>query len=241
MTENNEPKTKEPRNTVAMFTLIFSGAAIVILAAIAIIANNGKDTMTIFNICLPVFASWVGTILAFYFGKANFESANAQVNKLISQKFSQEDLNKTPLKIIMRPFSDMTCFKIPAGKSEKDFALNDINALMNADKNRLPLITSDNRPLYMIHLSTIDAYSSAGGKLTDTLEQFLNAKRGTESGFGLNEGFIVLPENTTIADAKDQLDKIKICQDIFVTKNGTPNEELSGWLSNTRLARLLQI
>jgi hypothetical protein len=241
MSNTNEPKTKEPRNTVAMFTLIFSGSAIVALAAIGIIASNGKDTMTVFNICLPVFASWVGTILAFYFGKANFESANAQVNKLISQRFSQEDLNKTPLKIIMKPFIDMTCFKMPVGKSEKDFQLKELNDMMNADKNRLPVITSDNRPVYMIHLSTIDAYTSAGGKLTDTLQQFLDAKRGTGSGFGLNEGFIVVPENTTIAEAKDQLDKIKICQDIFVTKNGTPNEELTGWLSNTRLARLLQI
>jgi hypothetical protein len=241
MTEKKERKEKEPRNFVAMYTLIFSGAAIVILAAIAIITGKPEDTMTIFNICLPVFASWVGTVLAFYFGKANFESANAQVNKLISQRFSQEDLNKTPLKIIMRPFSDMTCFMIPAGKSEKDIVLSDINALMNADKNRLPVITSDNRPLYMIHLSIIDAFTSAGGKMTDTLEQFLNAKRGTESGFGLNEGFIVVPENTTLAEAKDQLDKIKVCQDIFITKNGTPNEELSGWISNTRLARLLQI
>jgi len=241
MTENNEPKIKEPRSFVAMYTLIFSGAAIVILAAIAIIIGKPGDTMTIFNICLPVFASWVGTVLAFYFGKANFESANAQVNKLISQRFSQEDLNKTPLKIVMRPFSDITYFKIPAGKSEKDIVLSDLYVLMNADKNRLPVITSDNKPLYMIHLSTIDAYTSAGGKLTDTLDQFLNAKRGTESGFGLNEGFIILPENTTIAEAKDQLDKIKICQDIFVTKNGNPTEELSGWLSNTRLARLLQI
>jgi hypothetical protein len=241
MNENNEIKPKEPRSFVAMYTLIFSGAAIVALAAIAIIKGKPEDTMTIFNICLPVFASWVGTILAFYFGKANFESANAQVNKLISQRFSQEDLNKTPLKIIMRPFSDMTCFKIPAGKGEKDFQLKELNDLMNADKNRLPVITSDNRPLYMIHLSTIDAYTSAGGQLTDTLQQFLDAKRGTESGFGMNEGFIVLAEITTIAEAKEQLDKIKICQDIFVTKNGTPNEELSGWLSNTRLARLLQI
>jgi hypothetical protein len=241
MSENKEAKTKEPRNTVAMFTLIFSGSAIVVLAGIALIKSEAKDVMTVFNICLPVLASWVGTILAFYFGKANFESANAQVNKLISQKFSQEDLNKTPLKIIMRPFSDMTCYKIPAGKSEKDIVLSDINALMNADKNRLPVITSDNWPKYMIHLSIIDAYTSAGSKLTDTLQEFLDAKRGTGSGFGLNEGFIIVPENATLAEAKDQLDKIKICQDIFITKNGTPNEELSGWISNTRLARLLQI
>jgi hypothetical protein len=240
MNGNKEPKTREPRNFVTMFTLIFSGVAIVILAVVAIRFKH-EDAIAIFNICLPVFASWVGTILAFYFGKANFESANAQVNKLISQKFSQEDLNKTPLKIIMRPFSDMTCFKIPAGKSEKDILLSDINSLMNADKNRLPVITADNHPLYMIHLSMIDAYTSAGGKLTDTLQQFLDAKRGTGSGFGLNEGYIIMPESATLAQAKDQLDKVKICQDIFITKNGTPNEDLTGWLSNTRLARLLQI
>jgi hypothetical protein len=113
--------------------------------------------------------------------------------------------------------------------------------MMNEDKNRLPVVTSDSKPLYMIHLSTIRAYITGGGKLTDTLEKFLAEKRGTGSGFGLNEGFIIVPENSALSEAKEKLDKIKVCQDIFITKDGTSNEPLTGWVSNTRMARLLQV
>jgi hypothetical protein len=240
MSEKNETRNKEPRSYVAVSTLIFSGSAIVILATVAIIVKP-EEAMNIFNIALPVVASWVGTILAFYFGKANFESANEQVGKMLLKTFSPEDLNKTPVKIIMRTFSDMTCFKIPSGKSEKDIVLGDINVLMNDDKNRLPVISFDSMPMYMIHLSMIHGYTSGGGKLTDSLDQFLTAKRGAGSGFGLNEGFIVVAESSTLADAKEKLDKIKVCQDIFITKDGTANEPLTGWISNTRMARLLQV
>jgi hypothetical protein len=240
MSETNETNNKEPRNYVAVSTLIFSGSAIIILAATAIIVNP-KEAMTIFNIALPVFASWVGTILAFYFGKVNFESANKQVGDMLARTFSPEDLNKTPVKIIMRQFVDMECFKMPVGKSEKDILLSELHDMMNEDKNRLPVVSFDSKPLYMVHLSTIRAYTSGSGKLTDTLEQFLASKRGTGSGFGLNEGFIIVPENSALSEAKERLDKIKICQDIFITKDGTANEPLTGWVSNTRMARLLQI
>ncbi len=240
MSDKDKTKNKEPRSWVALSTLIFSGTAIVLLAITAIIVKP-TDAMVIFNIALPVFASWVGTILAFYFGKANFESANKQVGEMLSRTFSPEDLNKTPVKIVMRQFVDMDCFKMPAGKSEKDIVLSELYNLMNEDKNRMPVISFDSKPLYMIHLSTIRAYTSGGGKLTDTLEQFLASKRATGSGFGLNEGFIIVAENSALSEAKERLDKIKVCQDIFITKDGTANEPLTGWVSNTRMTRLLQI
>ena len=77
------------RNVIASATLIFSASAITVLAVFTII-QRPERTLTIFNIVLPVFASWVGTILAFYFGRENFESANQQVRELV-QKIMPDD------------------------------------------------------------------------------------------------------------------------------------------------------
>jgi len=72
-----------------MGTLIFSALSITVLAGYAI-AKDPTNTMTIFNVILPVFASWVGTILAFYFGRENFESANKQVRELVDRLTPEE-------------------------------------------------------------------------------------------------------------------------------------------------------
>ncbi len=73
----NTDVRKEQRDRLSWVILIGSLAVITILAMTVIIqSDDKKDTMTIFNMILPVTASWIGTILAFYFGKQNFESAN---------------------------------------------------------------------------------------------------------------------------------------------------------------------
>jgi hypothetical protein len=137
---------------------------------------------------------------------------------------------------------DMTCFKIPAGKSESDVTLKQLYDLMDDVKNRLPVIDSENHAKYMIHLSMITGYLNKNGKLEDSLQKFIDDKRGdVKAGFGLNEGFIIMGENTPMSEAKDILDKNKVCQDIFITKDGRETEPITGWISNTRLGRLLQV
>jgi hypothetical protein len=44
--------------------------------------------------------------------------------------------------------------------------------------------------------------------------------------------FETVAEDATLADAKTKMDKLPQCLDIFVTKNGTKNEPIIGWLTN---------
>jgi hypothetical protein len=43
---------------------------------------------------------------------------------------------------------------------------------------------------------------------------------------------MVLSENATLADAKDLLDDNPLCLDILVTKDGTKNGIVVGWITN---------
>jgi hypothetical protein len=51
------------RNFIALGILVASATAITVLAVVAVKADT-SNALTIFNITLPVFASWVGTVLA---------------------------------------------------------------------------------------------------------------------------------------------------------------------------------
>ena len=83
------------RDVLALAILVGATIAITILAVITIVGDpsQAKD---IFNVILPVFASWVGTVLAFYFGRENYEAANQQAQDLVQkvQALSTEQRSK---------------------------------------------------------------------------------------------------------------------------------------------------
>jgi hypothetical protein len=58
--------------------------------------------------------------------------------------------------------------------------------------------------------------------------------------FGINKGFIIVSEKSSIADAKLRMEQIPVCQDIFVTQKGTEKEPLQVWISNFRLVKYLR-
>ena len=44
--------------------------------------------------------------------------------------------------------------------------------------------------------------------------------------------FTTIPETANLGDAKTEMDRIPNCLDVFVTRNGTRNEPVVGWLTN---------
>ena len=238
MDQSNTPANGKSRNVLAYAILIFSGSAITILALVAIIMKPA-DTMTILNTVFPVLASWVGTILAFYFGRENFESANKQVREMV-EKLTPEQRAKSPVTAIMRKISDMEVFEIPQGKGDQDFKIVDLQAKFTKTISRLPVVEAGNKPKYMIHQSRIVSHLNDGGNDQETLEVFLTKRKQAGDEFGLDKGFILASENTTIDVVKQKLKDFPSCQDVFVTKDGKPDQSLVGWISNVRLAKFLE-
>lgn len=235
---NNQTNSKGARNVLAYGTLIFSVSAITILAAIAIISDSAK-TMDIFHIILPVFASWVGTILAFYFGRENFEAANKQVRELV-QQLTPEQRAKALVTTIMRSLLNAVHHEISKGKVEKDVKISELRAKISDNVSRLPIIGADKKPRYTIHGSRIDKYIASGGKPDDTLEKFISTQKAAGIEYGLDKGFIIVSEQTTISAANRKIEDTPTRQDIFITKGGSSDEPLSGWISNLRMAKFLE-
>ncbi|MGK7872622.1 MAG: hypothetical protein AB4426_04715 [Xenococcaceae cyanobacterium] len=239
MAANNNPSDRSSRSVLAYGILIFSALALTALAVVAIVVNR-ENAITIVNIVLPVITSWVGTILAFYFGRENFEAANQQVRELV-RRLTPEERASAPIKSIMRRLTDMVYVKIPPGKGDRDIKLSELCAKFGGNVSRLPIIDADEKAKYIIHESSIDKYIVLKGKNEeDTLAKFITSQKEAGFEFGLNKGFVVVSEEATIAAAKHRMEEISSCQDIFVTRGGSPNEPLTGWISNVRMAKFLE-
>jgi len=235
----NPPLSDAPlRNLIAMWILIASAGAITFLA-IVVVAVKPDQAQVIFNTTLPVFASWVGTVLAFYFGRENFESANSQVRQIID-KLSPEQRAAEPIASIMRKFDVTTHVSLPAAHGEAQVPLTDLRAKLLGDVSRLPVVDAASAPKYMIHGSMIDRYVSGGGKETDTLATFIAECAKTGTSFDADHGFVLVSAKDTIQAAKLKLERQTTCQDIFVTADGKPDQPLVGWVSNVRLGKFLQ-
>ncbi len=226
------------RHTIALGVLIISTFAITGLAIYTII-QNPTESKDIFNIVLPVYSSWVGTILAFYFGRENFESANQQVRELV-QKLTPQQRSKASVTSIMRRLSDLNYFRMPQGQGDQDIQLSVLLDRFSGLVSRLPILEFDGKPKYMIHQSKLDHYLVSGGKKEDTLENFIAEQKSQGFSFGANKGFVIVSEQISIAEAKLKMESVPSCQDIFVTREGSVEEPLTGWISNVRLAKFLE-
>src|SRR5215469_7323622 len=81
------------------------GLVSVSFALIAAAALGAKDTTTaserVFAALVPLFGTWVGTILAFFFTRQNFEVANQSLQNVVSRLSPDDRLRLTPVKDAM--------------------------------------------------------------------------------------------------------------------------------------------
>jgi hypothetical protein len=235
--DRNGISRREKARVAMGFLVVAISAGVIVALAAFVIRNNPPDGKDVFNTVLPVFASWVGMVLAFYFGQRSFETATEQAQKLagVTPESAQASISS-----IMRPFEKTTHLTIQEGQSEKDILLSRLRGRFAGEISRLPIVDSGNRPKYMIHESSLDKYEKAGGTEAETLETFIDKEKAAGRQFGPGKAFVVVAEGASIAEAKLRMDRAPFCQDIFVTANGSADESLLGWVSNVRLAESLE-
>lgn len=227
------------RDWIALLILLISAVLITALAVLAIVSGDEDTSERIFSMLLPVATSWVGTVLAFYFGRENFEAANKQVRQLID-RLTPEERARALVTAIMRKRNGIVLHKHPAGQSDPNIDVNTLRAKLTGDVSRLPVLGDDDVARYLLHSATIDRYLAEGGQGTDTLAQMIASEKAKNREYGPGKGFIVVAESATIGDAKRLMELTHGCQDIFVTKGGSDKERLTGWISNVRLSKYLQ-
>jgi hypothetical protein len=245
------------RQQLARMVVIGSFLTIFLLVAtllsIAQLSENTKAAdlaEKTFNAILPVLASWVGTVLAFYFSAASLERASASLDKAISaasgagadSKTAAEvmiplgkikelvDLDVTPslptLEVLQNKFTGALATALPAGAKPPDGPAVTRLVFVNTNVFR-----------YVLHFATLNAYlAKPGTAKTDTFDTFRSDPEVLQQ---ISRMVVFVAASATLKDAKAALDRVSGAQDIIVTATGNSSDPMLGWITNVDLIKVL--
>ena len=191
---------------------------------------------------LPLLASWVGTILAFYFSKENLVAATQSVTDLSKALGGMDKLKSISVREKMRPLGAITAEQVPNG-NEATLKLSALLAKYSKFE-RIIILSDKNVVRFLIYKSMVERYLSQmatnpaaapqGVAVADlTLKHLLDSDAALKTFFQTSFGFV--RSDATLADAKRVMDNISKCQDVFVTETGNSSDPIVGWITDNTI------
>ena len=222
----------------------------VVILAITVIAATNDQTRTsanqVLSAVLPLLGTWVGTVMAYYFTR-EAQQSGANIANQSAQRTPAEALS-TPATARMIKLAPPAYF-VTLSDNLRDAALAEVkldDLLVELEKPRnaqgtkwyrVPVIDYQKHPVFCVHRNVIDQFRAAVA--TDP------ARAASAPGLSLkdlyddkeiqkilNDSIAAIAETATLADAKTKMSASPYCQDVFVTKGGTTNEEALGWITD---------
>jgi hypothetical protein len=215
------------------------GASIIAIVAIsataiALAGSSRADTSRlVFSSVLPLLGTWVGTVLAFYFARENFQAATESALRVAGIEAA------TPITQVMIREADFVAYDVGPNEQVNEVPLRTVRDRMQAlvpPSRRLPIRNASGAVLYVIHDSTLTAYADSVGQTTATLDKTIGDLLRVASYKELVEAIGFIGEQGTVAEARGVMVSVKNCNDVFVTTTGKRDERAIGWLTNTLLA-----
>jgi hypothetical protein len=241
--QNTAPDFREKMSKGIIYTIVIGTLAIGIFLLVAEICfnkgTNGASFVT--QSLLPLWGTWVGTILAFYFGKSNFEAVSKSYQEVIRKLTPEEKIASIKVKDIMIPFDKITALIY---EKDKDRTLEDLLNIEDfKQRSRYAIFHEDGTLAYIIHRSEFTCYISKsifeGRQIEEvkatTLDQFIHAgQRASETPTWISAVAFV-PAAANLLEAKQAMDAVKKCHDVFITLNGKKSEPVLGLITNTMI------
>lgn len=240
-------QTLKARNVMALvITLIILGATVfVAIQAILCEKKNGLEFVA--QTLLPLWGTWIGTILAFYFSRENFEAATKSYENMIQKMKPEDKIAGVTVKEAMLPVSKITYLNHSEslGKTIKEILKDE----KFRDYNRFAVFNNDNSLKYIVHrniffrflaevsMGTIEVEKNTDDITLKDMEEFASDAVKVL----LYKGFTFVPLNATLLDAKKAMDAVPECQDVFVTQNGKHNEPVLGLITNNRILEYAKV
>ncbi|HEY9012751.1 MAG TPA: hypothetical protein VIN06_17225 [Devosia sp.] len=183
----------------------------------------------IFSSVVPVFATWVGAVIAFYFTNESFRQA-AEASGATKGDPSDSEPITSPTRMIpfekithyeLKPKDDGTGLEDPGGV---DFSA--IKPLFSATVSRIIILDPNKRPVRIVRQKLVPADMPDDAKLS---EYFVHDQNASDA---IN--FKTIPETSTVGEARAVAKLYKLA-DLFVTKTGGAEEPILGWVPDDRL------
>lgn len=242
------------RNLIGIITISICGAILILLiifnwTIIRLPEEKLGHVKELFALLLPVIGTWVGTILAFYFTRENFEAANRSVSTLVKQvlspaeKFKEMLVSEVMIKTEVFPMKKVENYDVFTKCHIKEL----IEKMRGDQSERLPILEEKSlKFIFLIYITTLErfllGYIDGKFKLNDNSKpevKALTIQNMFESDYQFGKEILeltekqpLLPLNATLAEARQIMQNNTYCQDVFVTKSGSKDEKVEGWITN---------
>ncbi|MDH3892385.1 MAG: hypothetical protein OEV49_15025 [candidate division Zixibacteria bacterium] len=145
---------------------------------------------------------------------------------------------------LMLPTKSITALHLTQDENEDVLPLRKLNDLFAGVVTRIPILEND-AVKYIVHQSLLFKFISRVDKGASTADQVLKKSLTDFLEFNnmramVENSLAFVSIDHTIDDAKNAMDAVPNCQDVFVTQSGKPDEPMLGWLMNTEIAKRLK-
>ena len=236
-TDQNDSKF---RGQLARNIVIVSMGGIIAASLLAIwLANDlerGETTRLVFSSVLPLFGTWVGTVLAFYFARENLAAATESTVRL-----SGRTDPVTPVSTIMIPKAQIVSHDLAVNGDATKVALIDLQKKMDAaGKHRIPILKADGSAVYVVPQSAIAQLASqlSLNPREETFDKTVADLLGNAALKAVIEAITFVGESELVGAARAVMGTVPGCRDVFVTKSGKREEAVVGWLTDSDLAKI---
>ena len=162
--ESHTPGQRErTRKRLAYLVLGLCAAGIIVFSSLAIWLDSNaraETTRLVFVSVLPLFGTWVGMVLAYYYGSKNLKAATESTESLshVTARLAGVVTPSTPVRERIIPRGDMKCFPTD------DLDQVDLERLWQEFEkieplSRLPIVDSTERALGVVHRSLLDRFA----------------------------------------------------------------------------------
>jgi CBS domain-containing protein len=219
------------RNWLAFGITGMAIVGIVILGGAVIVANGDVTTRAqlVLNAVLPLFGTWVGTVLAFFFARDNFESASRSAKEFMT---IQEKLQSLPVISAMTPRSQMVVVNDPEHANLVEL----LKQLEDKGIKRLPILSKNDYPQALVFTEGIVSYLYRFKVRNDEERKTLVIQNLCNEQPELIQPYGVVGETDTLADVQAAMLKKADCRVVFVTKSGRESDAVIGMITNTDIA-----
>ncbi|MCF8276764.1 MAG: CBS domain-containing protein [Flavobacteriales bacterium] len=236
-----EEKGTNFRYRLSVLIILVATLGIGSVAYLAMCCGSDLSGDTVFTAVIGLAGTWVGTILAFYFSKDNFEAAEKSTRAMVDKfRTSTQKLASTLASSVMLKISQAAVLVLK-DEDQSIILLTNILEKMG-DHYRLPVLDTSGRLLYIIHRSMIDRFLAQSflTQNNDNQPYTLNTLLSDRTaGDAISKGIVTVKPTDTLHLAKLKMELKRedgvMCSDIFVTDDGTRNGKVLGWITNNDL------
>jgi hypothetical protein len=243
MSEQERVRSRLAPLIVSIGTLGITVLAVSMMALLVYLAHGERhqqvsdkiDTLLngVFTATLPVLATWVGTVLAFYFTNESFRQAAESTRETLAATMVQTVVGKlwgTPRvveyeKITRKELDQDVATSEAAEQAAARLKLKEFDDIFrtSATASRIIVFDRKRRPIFIIRKRRMPAAVAEG----DTLDAYLAQDDNRADA----KVFRFLGVGATLTDARSIVERYRVL-DIFLTETGKPDEPVKGWTTD---------